>query len=155
MDTKARLIELSQGVLVEEDVLGTVRKIQEYDPNLRVKYLAQHGTVTDAPYAIFELCPDGIERLVMYVWQLDDRVMERLYAADNQRINILKALDDHNTKVKADEKRRYREEMEEAKDIVEHVIASPKGTYSFNTQDEISEKKVTISDSVPAKIERK
>ena len=155
-DLEQRLVELAPGVAVEQDVLGIVAKLRQYDPNLIVQYLDpdSHSNLTDAPYRIMEHCSDGHLRLVMQVWQLDDRVMERVFAADNERLNVLRALEDHNAKIKLDETRRYREEMEEAKDIVSSVIKSPKGDYSFKTSDETGEKIITVSDSVPAKVKR-
>lgn len=133
-DTKQRLIELAEGVYVEADVLNIVGQIQDYDSNLRVKFLRPGvGDVSDAPYAIFEVCPDGLERLVFTVWELDQRVMERLYQSDNQKHDILGRLDKANDKRKADAQRRFSEFMEEARDIAKHIIKSPKTEYSIPT----------------------
>jgi hypothetical protein len=142
--TKGRLIELSQGVLVEEDIYNVVEKLRNYDPNLRVKFLndATRSLVGDAPYAIFELCPDGIERLVFTVWELDDRVLERLYNADNARNNVLVDIDNNNLLVKKINDRRYQERNLEIKDIMKHAFSSPKGSYSF----EVDGKKITLDD---------
>jgi hypothetical protein len=90
MDVTKRLIEMADGSYVEEDVLNVVEKVRAYDPNLRVKYVDPAlADPEDPPYKILELCPDGIERVVFGVWVLNELVLERLYAADNARRNVL------------------------------------------------------------------
>ena len=135
-DHQRRLVELAAGVYVENDTLRIVQAIQEYDPNLRVKYLDpdRGGELGDPPYKIFELCPDGHERLVFGVWSLDDRVLERLWAADTQRHDIPARLAQHNAKVRQDSARRFREEqLGEAHEMVVAVVRSPKDTYRIPT----------------------
>lgn len=139
-----RLIQMASGVLVEEDVLNVIKKLQEYDPNIRVKYLNPEARqeVSDAPYAIFELCPDGLERLIFSTWELDDRVLQRLYAADNVKNNILQNITDNNAAIKEAQTQRYREKSLEVVDVMKHAFMSPKGQYSF----EIDGKKIEITD---------
>ncbi len=131
-DLHKRLVELAAGVYVEEDTLHVVQRIREYDPNLRVKYLDpdRGGELGDPPYKIFELCPDGHERLVFSVWSLDERVLERIYAADTQKHNILYDLEGTNALARQNLTRRFQEERDAARDIVEAVIRSPKGSYT-------------------------
>lgn len=134
MDTKGRLIELSDGSYVDHDTLRIVEKIREYDPSLVVKYLNSElmDNIGDAPWAIFETCKDGIERLVFTTWELDDRVIERIYNADNQRHNIIAAINNNNENVRKHQKQRFEERSLELKDIVTHVFDSSKGRYSFD-----------------------
>lgn len=141
-----RLVELAEGVLIEEDTLGVIRQIMEYDERLRVKYLRPGaGDITDAPYAIFELCPDGKERLVFTVWELDQRVMERLYLADTQKHDIIARIDGANQRARRDSQRRFRDSMEEAADIAAHVIRSPKTEYTIPAnRDNVEEPEVTV-----------
>ena len=145
MDVKGRLIELAQGVAVEEDVYRIAQQIREYDPNLRIKYLAQHGQIEDAPYALFELCPDGQERLVFHIWELDQRVLERIEAADNQKRNVLVDLEGKNLLAKRNQQRRYEERRLEALDIVQHIVGSPKGRYTWKSDEG---RKIQFDDSV-------
>lgn len=136
------MLSIAPGVLVERDVWNVVEQIRAYDPNLRVKYLEDFGGISDAPYIITEMCRDGVERLVFSVWELDQRVLDRLHFADSGRVNILAAIDKKNAAVKADQNRRYRDSMDEANDIAKHVFSSPKGRYSFPNEKGI----VTIDD---------
>ncbi len=133
MDVTERLVELSQGVYVERDVLNIIEKIYAYDSNLRVKYLDGPGRFDQAPYAIFEMCPDGIERLVFSVWELDERVLERLFNSDTLKSDVLGNLDRNNNLIRNDRQRRFEEAKEESKDILLHMLKSPKGRYSFPT----------------------
>ena len=131
-DLDQRLVQLAAGVYVERDTLHIVERVLEYDPNLRVKYLDpdRGGELGDPPYKIFELCPDGHERLVFSVWILDERVLERLYAADTQKNNILLRLDGTNAAARQDATRRFQEQRDSALDIVHSVMKSPKTTYT-------------------------
>lgn len=132
-DLDKRLVELAAGVYVEHDTLHIVQRIMEYDPNLRVKYLDpdRGGDLNDPPYKIFELCPDGHERLVFGVWILDERVLERLWAADNHRNDVLYRLDGTNALARQNLTRRFAEEREAAKEITKAVIRSPRDTYTM------------------------
>jgi hypothetical protein len=127
-----RLVELAQGVLVEEDVLGVVQRIMEYDSNLRVKYLdpTSFPDMTDAPYRIFELCPDGMERVVMSVWKLDERVLERLYKADNLKHGIFGEMNKRDELARRGLKRRFQDEIEALSEMAADVLRSPKDTYT-------------------------
>jgi hypothetical protein len=144
-EVKKKLVELAEGVYVESDVLNVVEKIRAYDPNLRVKYCdPARSAIGDAPYKIVEVCPDGFERVVFDVWVLDETVLERLHAADNQKHDILSRLDGANLFAKRNEARRYEEQKLEAKDIVSSYLSSPKGRWSF--RDSVTGKTVEIDD---------
>lgn len=130
-DVHQKLVQLAEGVLVEEDVLGIVDRIKHYDPNLIVQYCDPvKAEFSDAPYRIMEMCPDGFLRLVFEVWELDARVIDRIAAADSQRHNILADLDIGNQKVKEGEQRRYKDEVDALSEMVRDVLRSPKDTYT-------------------------
>lgn len=151
-DVKKRLVELSSGAYCEDDVLRIVERIREYDPNLNVKYCdPDTAQMTDAPYIIVELCPDGIERTIMQVWDLDARILERLYAADTKRHDILARLDVNNAAAKERQQRRYKEEvLGEAKDQTLAILRSPKGSYSLPGP--VSGTQTVFDSHIPTKI---
>lgn len=153
-DPNKRLVEFAAGVYIEADTLAIVERIQEYDPNLRIKYLDpdRGGELTDPPYKIMELCPDGHERLVFGVWELDHRVLERLYMADTQRHDIMRRLDITNSRARADATRRFTEEREEALEMVQAVIRSPKDTYTLPGPHGT---KIVMSATMPCKVQNK
>lgn len=123
---------MAPGAWIEQDLLGIIEKVQNYDPNLRVQFLdpSRSDSPGDAPYRIVELCPDGLPRVVFSVWELNDLVLERLYAADTQKQDILANLSRHNDNVRARAQRRYDDVMGEAKELVEDILRSPKSTYT-------------------------
>ncbi len=118
-------------MLIERDVYNIVEKIRNYDSNLRLKYMEGNSNYSDAPYALFELCADGIERLVFTIWELDERILTRLRQSDNQLQNVLNGLEDNNAAVQASLNRRYQDMRDEKHDIAKHVFKSPKGRYSY------------------------
>ncbi len=149
-DTPRPFVRLEAGTLVERDVLNVVQKIQEYDPNLKIQFLNPNTLAGpgDAPYRLLERCRDGEYRVVFFIWKLDDRVIDRLRRADTQRVDILATLDDNNLKARLAQKKRYEDRMDEAQDIVEHVIKSPKGRYTIPSED--GEGLVKIDDTKPS-----
>lgn len=131
-NVKKRLIEFAPDCYIEDDMLGIVERVQAYDPNLRVQFLdpARGSDITDAPYRIVEMCPDGLPRVVFSVWDLDERVMERLYRADNHRGNILQGLDGTNLLAEKNQKRRYDDEQAALHEMVRDTLRSPKEKYT-------------------------
>lgn len=120
-----------QTVAVEADVLAIAEKIRAYDPNLKVQFLndAARG-VSEPPYRIVELCKDGIERTVFSVWTLDESVLQRIFAADNQKFDVLDGLDKVNARAKQREQTRYKDRLGEAHEITSTVLRSNKDTFS-------------------------
>lgn len=149
MNAKGRLLQLADGSVVEEDVLHVVERIQDYDPRLVIKYLNPDNpnSVGDAPWAVFELCPDGIERLVFTTWKLDMSIMERLWDADTTKHNILTNLDKNNSSIQNEQKRKYRERNAEVVDVISHMLKAPGTTYSF----ELDGKHITVDDTPKSK----
>lgn len=146
MMTAQDLLHASPESLLREqdDVFRVVEQIRAYDPNLDVAYLdPDKGSISDAPYVIVEHCRDGKTRLLFSVWQLDASVMDRIYAADTTKFDVEGAIDLANAKARKEIEDKRAEVFGEAKDVVKHIIANPKGTYSFpNTRDEV----VTLRD---------
>lgn len=139
VDVKKRLVELTEGVLIESDVLGIVEKIQSYDPNLRIQFLdpALSDNPSDPPYRIIEHCRDGLDRIVFTVWELNDLVVERLRIADTQRLNVIADMDTNNERVRREAKRRYRDVMGEANEMTKDILRSPKDTYTVKIDGEV------------------
>jgi hypothetical protein len=119
-----------QGIPVEKDALRIAERVHEYDPSLRVQFLEQANSVEEPPFRIVERCKDGIDRPVFSAWTLDEKVLERIYLADNQKWDISGRLDVTNAKAKAQEGRRFKDKLEEAHEITSTVLASPKSTFT-------------------------
>lgn len=145
--TKSKLIQIAEGVIVEDDVLGIVKAIQLYDSNLVVQFAdPDRAEFFDAPYRIVEVCPDGFRRVVLTCWKLDKTILERLFAADNKKHDVLLSLEGKNLLAKREQQRRYEEQRGLAKDIIIHVLKSPKTTYTAVDELNGHRKLITFSD---------
>jgi len=126
-----RLNHLAGGISVSDDVLGVVRRLQEYDENIVVQFAdPDQADFTDAPYRIMERCPDQQLRVIMEVWKLDASVLERLYALDTQKLDVLARIDKANQAIVLGEKRRYQDETRALSEMAADVLRSPKDTYT-------------------------
>lgn len=131
VDIKQAWVNLGNGVLVERDVYDIARRVTEYDPNLKVQFLNDAALGPgEAPYRIVENCKDGIERPVFSVWVLDETVLQRIFAADNQKFDVQGFVDKTNAKARNNENNRYKEALSEAREITTTVLKSPKSTFS-------------------------
>jgi hypothetical protein len=135
-DVRQRLVEITQGVYVEHDALNIAERVHEYDPRFKIKFCdPDKSEWNDAPYMLVEVCNDGIERKCFDIWELDERVLERLWLGDNAKHDILGRIDEANAKAKKEEQRRWQEKRDESKDIVAHYLKSMKTRYSFPRAD--------------------
>lgn len=136
------MVNLDEATVVQQDVLNVIQKIYEYDSNLKVQYLERAAAAGDAPWRLIERCNDGEWRVIFYVWELDERVLERLRAADCHMVDVLSSVDTHNANLRQREGRRFQERMGEARDLTAHIIKSPKGRYTFKDGDRL----ITVDD---------
>lgn len=137
---RGKLVRLDDGSFIERDVLGIIERIHAYDPNIKVQYLDYAANLNQAPWRIVELCRDNSWRTIFYCWTLDERVIQRLRAADTTVTDVQRNLESNNERVRREHLRRYRDRLDEGHDIVKHIAASPKGRYSFknpNTGDTV------------------
>ena len=118
------------GVAVETDVLRIVEAIHEYDPKLRVQFLAEAAAVNEPPFRVIETCRDGVDRVAFTAWELDGRLLERVMAADCAQRDLDAIITKKNRAAKDDLNRRYRESVEEANEIAYAVLRSRKSKYS-------------------------
>jgi hypothetical protein len=124
LNTGPKIIDLGDGVLVEEDVYRIVERVRAYDENLDIIALNpnhQDVDLTDAPYVLVEKCKDGQWRPVANFWQLDESVMAVVESADMNRRDLDAVLKGENAKVRADEQRKYEDLRGEMADIVKHI----------------------------------
>lgn len=122
------------GHYVQDDALRIANKINEYDPNLRVQYLAHAADLGDPPFRVVENCRDGVERTVCYAWELDDRLYDRVVTLDTMGTDLLKVIDKNNEQQRQRVKKEHAEKNEEAKEIITAVAKSPKDTYTVKSE---------------------
>ena len=145
LNTGPEFVEID-GMLVEADALRIAEKVKAYDENLEILCVDPAlAEFSDAPYILVEKCTDGQYRKISDFWELDERVMETVEASDQNRHDLVAVINGRNVAIRKEKERRYRDMMEEKKDIVAH-IAGMKSQYSVRDGDDI----VTFYDDRPA-----
>src|SRR5688572_28391089 len=100
-NTGPELIEID-GILVEKDALRIAEAIKAYDENLELLCLEPDRAegVSDDPFVLVEKCTDGQYRKIKSYWQLDDRILPDVEAADCQRHDLIAVINGRNERVK-------------------------------------------------------
>lgn len=130
------------GVLVEGDALRIAERVHEYDRNLRVQYLEEAERADQPPFRVVERCKDGIERVAFTAWTLDERLLQRIHAGDNDKHDLDRIITEANRRAKDAQNLRFRDNLAEANDITQHVIKSPKVRYTVRLNDKYGNRKV-------------
>lgn len=128
--SEGSLVPVGDGNWVEHDTLRVVEKVQEYDPSLKIQFLERVESLDQAPYRLVELCKDGQWRTVFDIWQLDDRVLDRIVAIDTMRVDVEKEIVKNNAGVKLAAERSRVDLRDHQKDLVKSIITSPKDNYT-------------------------
>ena len=106
-----------------------VELIREYDPTLDVKYIPRDKREPgDSAFCITERLRDGREVVAFYVHdesEFDERVLTRVYAADNQKKDVQAAMEAHNNAIRAIERKRYEESLADAADKARFLWRTP------------------------------
>jgi len=134
----SKMVTIAPGVVVERDVLAIVEWIRNYDPDLDVVYLDPNRfdlSVDDPPYKVIERCPDGLTRVVFSCWTLDERVKERIIAADTWITDVQGRLEANNQGVRDSQQEAFKDSMAEAHDQVVHLLKNPKTSYTLTNSD--------------------
>lgn len=127
------------GSIVERDALHIAERIKEYDPNLELLCLNDPmSNFRDAPFVVCERRPDGTLHRVFEAWELDERILERIFNADSERFDPLAHVETLEKKRKRELDARYKETIAENNDILLHAILSRTSSYTVkNTKDEL------------------
>lgn len=135
------------GNIVERDALNIAERINEYDDSLELVCLdpALAG-INDAPFLVLEKLPNGTRTVAFEAWSLDDRLLERIYNADQRRTDCLATLEGMIKKKRDINEKRYQETKDERKEKMLATLVNPKSTYSLpNREGDI----VTIDETSP------
>ena len=137
------------GFLVEADALRVVEALKQYDSDLEVLCLKpEMAGAGDAPYQICQKDSHGVLRKIFDCWQLDDRVLSRIQLADGHRNNIISVLETREAAIQKAKDTRYRDFMEEAKDVVSHIVKNRRNVYTF--RDDTTGQLVKVYDDRPS-----
>ena len=123
-------------VLVEEKSYHIAKKIKEYDPNLDLICL-EPGQIqlSSAPFMVVAREPNGTYTKVLEAWELDDRILERIWACDQHRFDTLTTIEAWEERNRKLSESRYKEAMAENNELMEAVIKNQKSTFTFENKE--------------------
>lgn len=129
---------LVDGNIVEKRAHAIVQKIKEYDEDLDVLCLdPTHPDVTfaDAPFVVVRRTPQGTLERVFEAWELDDRILERLWLSDAQKNNQLEILARMEEKKKREEDYAKSQKMGANHELFAAAMSTPKSSFSFRNEE--------------------
>lgn len=141
---------LVEGIPVETDALRIAEKIHEISPTLRLQYLAENAKLGDPPFQVVETGRDGKDYVAFYAWKLDDRLIERIHAADTQRVDVLTGLEENNKKVRRWVEKHHKDANAEGFEMMHAALNSHKDTYIIN--DDFTGKRIKVSSHLPPEV---
>ena len=129
-------VPMSDGSWETEKAARVAELISEYDHRLRLaKVNPEMKRPGDADYAIIEHNDDGRDYVAFLIQDetfLDERLLARIYLADNKYHNVGDEAEAHNRAVRALEQKRQQDELDLANDIAFSMLRSPLHTYRHN-----------------------
>lgn len=140
-------------VLVEKDAYEIAKRIKEYDSDLELICLDPDNPeikITSAPFMVVWRSPTGIYEKVLEAWELDARILERLWAADQQKTDQLNTIEKWEEHLRKKNQSRYKEEMHENNSIMAAAIRNPTSSYTIKKGDDL----VTINERGPISVNR-
>ncbi len=126
------------GQIVEKDALRIAEKIRDMDDRLLLLCfdVDNASDIATAPFKVVREKDDGTYVHVMEAWQLDDRLIERLYLADSQRGHDLEALISKMTKdVKKKEQDAIAENVGPKKEMAAAALRNKNSSFSFKKEE--------------------
>jgi hypothetical protein len=125
------------GVWVQDDALRVAQAVKDYDDNLEVICLDPDDPriqITSAPFMVIQRMQNGTYQKVLEAWELDDRILQRIWAADQQKNNQLDTIEKWEKAIKDGQDKRYQEQLDEANELSLDILASKASGYSFNNK---------------------
>lgn len=125
------------GVLVEQDALRVAQAIHDYDENLEVICLDPNNPnvkCTSAPFMVMQKMPNGTYQKVLEAWTLDDRIIERIWAADQHKNSQFQTLAQMEKAAREGAQKRYQEALDISHEITAAVLKSSQSSYSFKNK---------------------
>lgn len=140
------------GNIVERDALRIAEAINDYDPNLTLLCVdPAQADFNEAPFLVCERKHDGTLVRVLEAWELDDRILERIYNSDTRRTDVLANLMRKESQLERERENRYQERREANMDLVSSVAANRKSKFSFTKE---NGDLVTFYDNKPTEVKR-
>ncbi len=152
---------LADGSWINSNIARIVEIIQDYDPNLEVRWLPrdQRAQGNDV-FQIIEHCKDGADRVAFTVKDeasFDERVLNKIFEADmtkdKQRgLTIQEKIEIANNTQKIIAAKKWQDKLEERQELAQSILKSPLNAYSHNgirydLPDEAQPKKAIVHQS--------
>ena len=135
LDTGSKYVVID-GAIVETDALRIAEKIHQYDRNLNLICLSPDElSLTSAPFMVVCRKPDGSYYKVLESWTLDDRIIERLYASDQRKSNVMDTILNMEERQRKLAQDRYQERIGDGLDMGIAALKSEKSTFSFKNEE--------------------
>jgi len=122
------------GVWVESDALRIAQAVKDYDDNLEVICLDPDDPrvkITSSPFMVIQRMANGTYQKVLEAWELDDRILQRIWAADQQKNDQLNTIEKWEKAIKDGQDKRYQEKLDEANELSLDILVSKSSRYSF------------------------
>lgn len=121
------------GHFISAEISRIVELIREYSQYLEVKWIPPElREPGDAAFAIVEHTSDGRVLPIFKVQteeEFDHRVLARIYSSDNSKANVLDNIDAQNMAIREIQRKKHKDEMDEAHDVAVSILKSGRATY--------------------------
>lgn len=107
--------------------------IQDYDETLALAFIPEANREPgDHPFAVIHSPVGKPQYIAFYADQCDERILERLFTNDLTKHDVLSQLEAADAARRAVELKRELDKAEARKDLVQHIIKSPKTRYKHD-----------------------
>lgn len=129
-------VPATDGSWINEKTARVAELISEYDRRLELRWIPEDRRQPgDAHFAIIEKNDDGREYVAFLIQDesfVDERLLARIYAADNKDKNVGAELEAHNKAVRDMVAKERQDEIDTMNDLALSMVRSPLHTYRHN-----------------------
>lgn len=143
------------GVLVEDDALKIAQAIKDYDPKLNLVCLDPSDPdvkFTSAPFMVIQEMPNGTYEKVLEAWELDQRILQRVWAADHTKTNQLAALEAMEARFQKEAENARKEAVGDKTQMAIAALKNPKSSFTYRKKE--TGDLITVNDHGPKTINR-
>lgn len=129
-------VPAEDGSWINEKTARVAELISEYDPRLELRWVRPDQRRPGEPeFAIIEKAANGAEYVAFLIQDetfVDERLLGRIYAADNKVQNVGNEAEAHNRAVRAMQKKEAQDKLAEEHDLAISMMRSNLHTYRHN-----------------------
>jgi hypothetical protein len=122
------------GHFVSENQRRVAAALADYDPNLQLQWIppGQRDQIQDNAFRVVDVSPGRSPYVVCFSNECDERLLARVFAADNTKGSIGSYLDAHNAAIEAVKLQKRKDSNEEANRMAFSILRSRKEHYKHN-----------------------